>query len=55
MKPVAVIGGYARNGASAGAFYWAVDIVSGNLTRHVGARVAENGEWHIDPHYCKLA
>ena len=38
-----------------GAFFWYVNCVSGYLVRDVGTRVADNGEWHIDPFWCKLA
>ena len=47
-------GGLASLGANAGAFCWYVAAVSGSSARDAGARVAENGEWHIDPFWCKL-
>jgi hypothetical protein len=46
-------GGYAYRGATAGAFGWAM--AAGRVPKAIGARVAENDEWHIDPYYCKLA
>jgi hypothetical protein len=48
------VGGNAYRGAAEGAFGWAVAAVSGGLSRGIGSRVAENGEWHIDPFWCKL-
>jgi hypothetical protein len=48
------IGGCAY-GALSGAFCWYLDTVSGSLARDIGASISDNGEWHIDPHYCKLA
>lgn len=47
-------GGSADYGWTAGVFYWDVDSVSGLLSLDIGARVAENGEWHINPFWCKL-
>lgn len=48
-------GGVASYGVLAGAFYWVLYGDSGYLDRDFGATVAENGEWHIDPFWCKLA
>jgi hypothetical protein len=51
----ATFGGLANTGAYAGAFCWRVGDASGNLLRFIGASITETCEWHIDPHYCKLA
>jgi rhodanese-related sulfurtransferase len=56
MKEYGIIAGFMRgHGAWSGAFCWYLGDVSGALGRSVGARVADNGEWHIDPFWCKLA
>jgi hypothetical protein len=41
--------------ANGDAFFWSVTSAADYPRRDRGTSITETGEWHIDPHYCKLA